>query len=114
VGAVVGFLLLAALGWLLVRHLMRISRMLDKFNKNQAREEVENPAAQSGGPGEDMKDTDSKVLNDGNGQFVPELSPQERPQLLDEWGRHGSRGNELSGGEEAHGISELDATSVVR
>lgn len=113
-GAVVGFLLLVALGWLLVRHLIRISQFMDKFNKH-ARERPEESTAQGGG--DDKKDADMKILadgNGGNGQLPSELSPQERPQLLDEWGRHGSRGNELSGSQEAHGVSELDGTSVVR
>lgn len=112
-GAVVGFLVLVALGWLLVRHLIRISRFMDKFN-NHTRDRLEQPPAQ--GRAEDKKDDDLKILNESNGgnkQLPPELSPQERPQLLDEWGRHGSRGNEL-GGQEAHQISELDGTSVTR
>lgn len=112
-GAVVGFLVLVALGWLLVRHLIRISRFMDKFNSH-TRERLEQPAAQV--RGEDKKDDDFKILNDGHGgnkQLPPELSPQERPQLLDEWGRHGSRGSEL-GGQEAHHVSELDGTSVTR
>ncbi|KAG8157284.1 hypothetical protein KVR01_012992 [Diaporthe batatas] len=112
-GAVVGFLLLVALGWLLVRHLIRISRFMDKFN-SQTRERLGQSTAQ--GRGEHKKEDDLKILNDSNGgdkQLPTELSPQERPQLLDEWGRHGSRGNEL-GGQEAHHISELDGTSVNR
>lgn len=112
-GAVVGFLLLVALGWLLVRNLIRISRFMDKFNNHAPR--AEQPMFQGGG--EDKKDADLEILDDGNGangQLPSELSPQERPQLLDEWGRHGSRGNELSGSQDAHGISELDGTSVVR
>lgn len=112
-GAVVGFLLLVALGWLLVRHLIRISRFMEKFN-NHAGERPEQPASQR--RDEDTTDKDMKVLNNGSGgnlQLPPELSPQERPQLLDEWGRHGSRGNEL-GGQETHQISELDGTSVAR
>lgn len=116
-GVVVGFLLLVAMGWLLVRHLIRISRFMDKFNKNQ-REQIEKPPVPKGEDG--TKDSELKILNDGNdrtggnGQTPAELSPQERPQLLEEWGRHGSRGNELSGGQEAHGISELDGTGVSR
>lgn len=62
-------------------------------------------------------DSELNILNEdrgGNAQPLTELSPQERPQFLDEWGRHGSRGNELSSGQDAHGISELDGTSVNR
>lgn len=115
-GAVVGFLLLVALGWLLVRHLIRISRFMDKFNSHP-HDKPEQPVTKE----EDgTKDSGLKLQNDGNnaigrnGQPLAELSPQERPQLLDEWGRHGSRGNELSGDQEARGISELDGTSVSR
>lgn len=113
-GAVVGFLLLAALGWLLVRHLIRISRFMDKFN-DHPRDQPEQPATNGGENG--TKDSELKILNDGNTgaeQPLAELSPQERPQLLEEWGRHGSRGNELTGSQEAHGISELDGTGVPR
>lgn len=116
-GVVVGFLLLVALGWLLVRHLIRISRFMDKFNSHPR----DKPEPQPITEGEDgTKDSELKILNNGDeatsgtGQTLAELSPQERPQLLDEWGRHGSRGNELSGGQEAHGISELEGKSVSR
>lgn len=115
-GAVVGFLLLVALGYLLVRHLIRISRFMDKFNSHP-----HDPPEKPVDKGEEgTKDSELKILNDGNnatgdnGQTLAELSPQERPQLLDEWGRHGSRGNELPGDQEAHGISELDGTGVSR
>lgn len=111
-GAVVGFLLLAALGWLLVRHMIRISRFMEKFD-HHPQDRPEQPATMGGEDG--TKDSELKILNDGNTggeQPVAELSPQERPQLLEEWGRHGSRGNELTGSQEAHGISELDGTSV--
>lgn len=87
---------------------------MDKFN-DHTRKRLEHSTAKE--EGDDKKDTDLKILNDGNqvdGQLPSELSPQERPQLLDEWGRHGSRGNELSGSQEAHGVSELDGTSVTR
>lgn len=113
-GAVVGFLLLVGLGWLLVRHLIRISRFMDKFNSD-ARDRPEQPAPKGGEEG--TKDTELKIpINDNTGRERPlaELSPQERPQLLEEWGRHGSRGNELTGSQEAHGISELDGTNVPR
>ncbi|KAG6362727.1 hypothetical protein INS49_007820 [Diaporthe citri] len=113
-GAVVGFLLLVGLGWLLTRHLIRISRFMDKFN-NHPRDKPDQPAATGGEEG--TKDSELKILTDGNTgheQPLAELSPQERPQLLEEWGRHGSRGNELTGSQEAHGISELDGTSVSR
>lgn len=89
---------------------------MDKFNSHPG-DQPEQPMTQ----GEDgKKDLELKILNDcndatgDNGQTLAELSPQERPQLLDEWGRHGSRGNELSGDQEARGISELDGTSVSR
>lgn len=85
---------------------------MDKLN-NQSRDRPEQPTTTGGEEG--TKDSELKILNDGNNgreQSVAELSPQERPQLLEEWGRHGSRGNELVGSQEAHGISELDGTSV--
>ncbi|KAL2284840.1 hypothetical protein FJTKL_08666 [Diaporthe vaccinii] len=113
-GAVVGFLLLAALGWLLVRHMIRISRFMDKFD-NHPQDRPEQPATE--GEEDGTKESELNILNDGNTggeQPVAELSPQERPQLLEEWGRHGSRGNELTGSQEAHGISELDGTGVHR
>lgn len=117
-GVVVGFLLLVALGWLLVRHLIRISRFMDKFNSH-TRDQPEQTATK-GEDGTKEPSPELKILDNdnngttGNGQSLPELSPQERPQLLEEWGRHGSRGNELPGGQEAHGISELDGTGVPR
>lgn len=111
-GAVVGFLLLVALGWLIVRHLIRISRFMDNFNKN--RELPEKPIIKEDSHGRAVELTEIDSSNGGNGEMVTELSPQERPQLLEEWGRHGSRGNELTGSYEAHGLSELDSASVVR
>ena len=88
---------------------------MDKFN-NHPHDRTEQPTAIKGGE-DGTKDAELKQVDDGNGgngQPLPELSPQERPQLLDEWGRHGSRGTELTGSQEAHGISELDGTSVQR
>lgn len=99
-----------------MRHMIRISRFMDKFNSHP-HDQPEKPIPKGE---EGTKDSELKILNDGNnatsdnGQTLAELSPQERPQLLDEWGRHGSRGNELSGDQEARGISELDGTGVSR
>lgn len=50
----------------------------------------------------------------GTKQAMNEMSPQEGPQLLEEWGRHGSRGTELPGSDTAHGVSELDSSTVTR
>lgn len=116
-GAVVGFLILVALGWLLVRHLIRISRFMDKFNHHPG-ERAEQPAMKDARE-EGTKDSELKILNEDNGgdnaQPLAELSPQERPQLLDdEWGRYESRGNELPSGQDARGISELDGSGVNR
>lgn len=110
-GAAVGFLLLVAAGWLIVRHLVRISRFMDKFDSSHNSK----PATKEGG--DTMTGAAETTLDSGGvgaGQFLTELSPQERPQLLEEWGRHGSRGPELTGSYEAHGISELDSASVDR
>lgn len=111
VGAVVGFLLLVAAGWLIVRHLVRISRFMDKFDSSHSSK----PATKEGG--DTMTGAAETTVDSGSvgaGQVLTELSPQERPQLLEEWGRHGSRGPELTGSYEAHGISELDSASVDR
>lgn len=105
-GAVVGFLLLVAVGWLIVRHLVRISRFMDKFDIS--RQETVKERDGSG----DTRGAEVTVLDSGNvvaRQDVTELSPQQRPQMLEEWGRHGSRGPELAGSYGAHGISELDS-----
>ncbi|KAI7773790.1 hypothetical protein LA080_009867 [Diaporthe eres] len=108
-GAVVGFLLLVAFGWLIVRHLNRISRFMDKFDNSRKSTTIEEDGNTRG-----VEVTRLDTGNVGAGQPLTELSPQERPQLLDEWGRHGSRGPELTGSYEAHGISELDDASVAR
>lgn len=90
---------------------------MDKFNNHPANQPDQQPCNKGE---EGTKDSELKILNNdneaagGNEQPLAELSPQERPQLLDEWGRHGSRGTELSGGQEAHGVSELEGTSVSR
>lgn len=110
-GAVVGFLLLVAAGWLIVRHLVKISRFMDKFDSSHNLK----PTTKEGG--DTPIGTEGTTLDSGNtvsGQVLTELSPQERPQLLEEWGRHGSRGPELTGSYEAHGVSELDSASVDR
>lgn len=112
-GVVVGFLLLVAGGWLIMRHLIRISRFMDRFD--DARGTPDKPPAKEGEP--HTRDTEPSALDDNNigaGQTMTELSPQERPQLLEEWGRHGSRGNELPGSYTAHGVSELDSSTVAR
>lgn len=108
-GAVVGFLLLVAFGWLIVRHLVRISRFMDKFDNSHKSTTKEEDGNTRG-----VEVTRLDTGNVGAGQPLTELSPQERPQLLDEWGRHGSRGPELTGSYEPHGISELDDASVAR
>lgn len=62
-------------------------------------------------------DTEPPGLNNSNvgtEQLVTEMSPQDRPRLLEEWGRHGSRGTELPGSDTAHGVSELDSSTVTR
>lgn len=110
-GAVVGFLLLVAVGWLILRHLVRISRFMDKFDVSRKSAEKERDG------GGNSRGAEVATLDGGNvgsGQVLTELSPQERPQLLEEWGRHGSRGPELTGNHEAHGMSELDSASVSR
>jgi hypothetical protein len=112
-GAAVGFPLLVAVGWLIMRHLVRISRFMDKFDN--ARDTPEKPASKEGRS--QTRDTELSVLNSSNigaDQTMTELSPQERPQLLEEWGRHGSRGNELPGSYTAHGVSELDSSNVAK
>ena len=112
-GAAVGFPLLVAVGWLIMRHLVRISRFMDKFDN--ARDTPEKPASKEGRS--QTRDTELSVLNSSNigaEQTMTELSPQERPQLLEEWGRHGSRGNELPGSYTAHGVSELDSSTVAK
>lgn len=108
-GAVVGFLLLVAVGLLIVRHLVRISRFMDEFHSSRK------SLIHKGDGGGDTRGAEMTAVDSGNavsGQVLTELSPQERPQLLEEWGRHGSRGPELNGSHEAHGISEFDSTSV--
>lgn len=108
-GVVVGFLLLVAGGWLIMRHLVRISRFMDRFDTSRKSDTKE-------GLGDDRGAVVTEV-DGGNvrtGHELTELSPQERPQMLEEWGRHGSRGPELSGSYEAHGVSELDSGSVMR
>lgn len=110
-GAVVGLLLLVSAGWLIVRHLVRISRFMDKFDSSHNSK----PTTKEGG--DTTTGAAETTLDSGNtvsGQALTELSPQERPQLLDEWSRHGSRGPELTGSYEAHGVSELDSASVDR
>lgn len=112
-GAVVGFLLLVAGGWLIMRRLIRISRFMDRFD--DARGTPDKPTTKEGEP--HARDTEQSILDENNvgaGQTMTELSPQERPQLLEEWGRHGSRGNELPGSYTAHGVSELDSSTVAR
>lgn len=109
-GGVVAFvLILAVAGFVLFRHLSRISRVLEKF---------EHKGEQTG--------TDKK----GNNTFRPldvasvgaspegrefeELSPQERPSQLDDWGRNGTLRTELAGSCGAHGVSELQGNDVWR
>lgn len=112
-GVVVGFLLLVAGGWLIMRHLVRISRFMHRFDNAQGT--PDKPTTKEGEP--QVRDTEPSTLDDNNigaEQMMAELSPQERPQLLEEWGRHGSRGNELPGSHIAHGVSELDSSTVER
>lgn len=112
-GVVVGFLLLVTLGWLIVRHLIRISQFMDKFDNTG--DNSHKPVIKKGeSHTRNIELTALDSSNVGAEQTLTELSPQERPQLLEEWGRDGSRGHELTGSYAAHGVSELDSSTVAR
>lgn len=104
VGAVAGFLLLLTAVW----HRKRISRFMKRSNGSRKPTNKEGDGSTG--------DTEATELDGGNvgAGRVAELSPQERPHMLEEWGRHGGRGHELPGSYEAHGTSELDGASVSR
>lgn len=108
---VLGLLLLAAVWWAR-RHRERVSRFMNKFRRTH---EPKNKEVEGGTGGTKTTGLDSGSVGAGHaGHAVAELSPQERPQLLEEWGRHGSRGHELPGSHGAHVVSELDGNPVAR
>lgn len=106
---ILSILLLVAVWWV-IRHQERVSRFINKFRRTR---EPKNKEV-DGGMGGGTMTTELDSGNVGAGHAVVELSPQERPQQLEEWGRHGSRGHELTGSYGAHGASELDGNPVVR
>lgn len=110
-GGVVAFvLILIVTGFLLFRHLSRISQVLDKLTHHG--EQADNNKAD----GTEGKGTAADVAGEviqRQGLQLDELSPQDRPRQLEDWGRYGTVRPELVGGYETHGVSELDGDSRI-
>lgn len=109
-GGVVAFVLILAIaGFLLFRHLSRISRVLDKMNRHGQQADTGVTATR------ESKEVSPVIqtVQENQRPQLDELSPQDRPRQLEDWGRHGTVRPELVGGYETHGVSELDGSSRI-